>query len=61
MSEKACRKCNLISNGTICPSCKATGLSDDFSGMVIIFEPDNSLIANGMGVKKRGRYAIRVR
>ncbi len=61
MSEKACRECHLISYGNVCPSCKASSLSEDFSGLIIIFDPENSAIAQVMKVKEKGRYALRVR
>ncbi len=61
MSEKACRECHLISYGNVCPSCKASSLSDDFSGLIIIFDPESSAIAQVMKVKEKGRYALRVR
>jgi len=61
MKEKVCRRCRLISNGNICPDCRSTDLSDDFSGLVVIVDPENSAIAKAMKIKKKGRYAIRVR
>ena len=61
MSEKACRECRLISEGSTCPSCKSTNVSDDFSGLVIVFDPEGSSIAKAMGITKKGKYAIRVR
>lgn len=61
MTEKACRSCKTISMGSICPNCKSTNLSDDWSGLVIIFDAENSEIAKKMGVDKPGRYAIRIR
>jgi len=61
MSEKACRECHMISSGPVCPNCKATSLSDDFSGLVIIFDAEGSAIARAMKVKEKGRYTIRVR
>jgi len=61
MSEKACRECHLITRGSVCPKCKTPTLSDDFSGLVIIFDPENSAIANVMKIKEKGRYALRVR
>lgn len=61
MSEKACPDCHLISHGPVCPNCKATGLSDDFSGLAIIFDPEGSAISQALKVEKKGRYALRVR
>ena len=61
MSEKACPTCRLISYRSTCPVCNASGLSDDFSGLVIILNPEGSQVARTMGVDKKGRYALRVR
>ncbi len=61
MIEKACRKCHLITTGTLCAKCKTATLSDDFSGLVIIIDPKKSEIAKLMGIKEKGRYALRVR
>lgn len=61
MSERACRDCRLISEGSSCQNCKSTNVSDDFSGLVIMIDPEGSTIAHAMGIDKRGRYAIRVR
>jgi DNA-directed RNA polymerase subunit E" len=61
MTEKACRECHLISGGSTCPNCKTASLSDDFSGLVIIFDPEDSAIARAMKVEEKGRYALRVR
>lgn len=61
MSLKACPDCHLIFVGSACPNCKATSLSDDFTGLVIILDPEKSAIAHAMKIKKKGRYALRVR
>jgi DNA-directed RNA polymerase subunit E" len=61
MIEKACRNCRMISNGPICPNCRSTNLSDDWSGLVIIIDPDTSEIAKMMKIKAPGKYAIKVR
>jgi DNA-directed RNA polymerase subunit E" len=50
-----------LSTGSTCPKCKTPSLSEDFSGLVIIFDPENSLIAKAMKIKEKGRYASRVR
>jgi len=61
MSEKACRECSFLTTETTCPSCKSTSFSDDYSGLVIIFDPENSAIAKAMKAAKKGRYALKVR
>jgi DNA-directed RNA polymerase subunit E" len=61
VSEKACTLCHLITSGNICPRCKSSSLSDDFSGLVIIFDPEGSAIARAMNIKEKGRYALKVR
>jgi DNA-directed RNA polymerase subunit E" len=61
MNEKACRNCHFITDATTCPNCKSTNFSDDFSGLVIILDPEGSGIARAMKVKKKGLYALRIR
>ena len=61
MNEKACSTCHVITTGNICPRCKTPTLSDDFSGLLIIFNPEDSAIAKVINIKKKGRYALKVR
>ncbi|MEM1540056.1 MAG: transcription elongation factor subunit Spt4 [Candidatus Bathyarchaeia archaeon] len=61
MSEKACTTCRAITTGNVCPKCKTPSLSEDFSGLVIIFDPEGSAIAKAMSIKEKGRYALKVR
>jgi len=61
MSEKACRDCSYLTTETPCPNCKSTSFSDDYSGLVIIFDPENSAIAQAMKATRKGRYALKVR
>jgi DNA-directed RNA polymerase subunit E" len=51
----------MITYGSSCPKCKTSILSDDFSGIVIIFDPIGSEIAKVMGIKEKGKYALQVR
>jgi DNA-directed RNA polymerase subunit E" len=61
MSEKACSTCHFLTKENMCPKCRTSGLSDDFSGLVIVFEPEGSAIAKAMNIKEKGRYALKVR
>jgi DNA-directed RNA polymerase subunit E" len=61
MSEKACTNCHFLTKDSVCPKCRSTSLSDDYSGLLIIFDPENSTIAKAMNLKEKGRYALKVR
>lgn len=61
MSEKACSSCHYITKDNTCPKCRSTGLSDDFGGLLIVFDPEASAIAKSMNIKEKGRYALKVR
>ena len=61
MGEKACTNCHFITKENVCPKCKSTSLSEDFSGIVITFDPEGSAIAKAMKIKEKGRYALKVR
>ncbi|MEM2907887.1 MAG: transcription elongation factor subunit Spt4 [Candidatus Hadarchaeales archaeon] len=61
MSEKACRNCHSIFEGTTCPICRSSSTSDDWSGYVVVLDPTDSRIAKRLNINKPGRYALRVR
>ena len=61
MSEKACTNCHYITKDNVCQKCRTSSLSEDFSGLVIVFDPEDSAIAKAMNVKEKGRYALKVR
>jgi DNA-directed RNA polymerase subunit E" len=51
----------MIVYGNVCPNCKSTSLSEDFTGVVIVLNPEVSEIAKKAGITKPGRYALKVR
>lgn len=61
MVERACRRCHYITEERTCPNCKSADLSEDFSGVIFIFDPENSVIAKILKIEKKGQYAIKVR
>jgi DNA-directed RNA polymerase subunit E" len=61
MSDKACANCHFLTKENVCPKCKSTSLSDDYSGLVIVFDPEGSAIAKAMNIKEKGRFALKVR
>ncbi|WP_292466763.1 transcription elongation factor subunit Spt4 [Methanolobus sp.] len=61
MSEQVCRECHRIINGQTCSICGSSNLSADWSGMVIIIDPERSEIAKKMDVRVADKYALKVR
>lgn len=58
---RACRTCKNISEETICPVCKGTEFSDDYSGLLVVLKADNSLLAEKLDTKEPGVYALKIR
>jgi DNA-directed RNA polymerase subunit E" len=61
MRERACTQCKTLFYGNICPTCKSTSHSEDFSGLLIVLDPEKSEIAKKVEIKMPGRYALKVR
>jgi DNA-directed RNA polymerase subunit E" len=59
--SRACRTCKIITEENVCPICKGTDLSDDYSGLLIVVDPEGSQMAQKMEIKKEGRYALKIR
>ena len=45
----------------VCTRCKSTNFSEDFGGLVVMFDPETSAIGKAMNIKEKGRYALKVR
>ncbi|MFQ6135233.1 MAG: transcription elongation factor subunit Spt4 [Nitrososphaerales archaeon] len=58
--EHACRKCKSLSSGKVCPVCGSTDLSSEWSGLIVILDPEKSEVAKTLDISKSGRYALRV-
>lgn len=58
--EMACRKCKFVTTGKVCPACKSSDLTPDWTGIALIIEPGGSQIASTLGITAKGKYAIKV-
>ncbi len=58
---RACRTCKIITDENVCPICKGTELSDDYSGLLIVLDPENSILAEKLEAKEAGSYALKIR
>ena len=61
MRESACRKCKRLTSASACPIDGSRSLTKDWSGLIVILDPDHSEVARTIGVKTPGRYAYLVR
>jgi len=60
MSMKACTSCKKVSTNDRCPLCN-NPTSINWSGLLIITDPENSKIAKELNIVLPGEYALRVR
>ena len=58
---RACRNCKNISEETICPVCKGTEFSDDYSGLLVVIDAENSILAEKLDTNEPGVYALKIR
>ena len=59
-----CRECHRVQQSAetdSCESCGSTSLTEDWAGYVVIAHPEESRIAEEMGITEAGRYALKVR
>ena len=58
---RACRYCKNMSEETVCPVCKNTEFSDDFSGLLVVLDAENSILAEKLNTSEPGNYALKIR
>ena len=62
MAEKACKNCKrLVEKGNTCDICKSNDLTTSWKGMILVYDPDSSKLAEEAEIGSPGRYAIRVK
>jgi len=59
--KKACKNCKLLVEGPTCPLCKGNQFSESWKGRIFIADPEKSEIAQKMGIKAKGEYAIKIK
>ncbi|MEM1944828.1 MAG: transcription elongation factor subunit Spt4 [Nitrososphaerota archaeon] len=57
---RACRNCRRIVLGPTCDVCGSSDLAVNFSGLLIILDPEKSVIAKELGITKPGHYAVKI-
>ncbi|OYT43215.1 MAG: DNA-directed RNA polymerase subunit E'' [Candidatus Aenigmarchaeota archaeon ex4484_56] len=57
---RACKICHRLTEDKECPVCKTKELTENWQGIVVIFNPEKSEIAKELGFLESGKYAIKV-
>lgn len=58
--QRACKTDHYLTDEAVCPLCGGP-TSKNWSGILTIIDPENSQMAEAMGVTKPGSYALKVR
>ena len=61
MSRKVCRNCKIFVDGGECPLCKGTNFVTNWKGRIAVIDTERSAIAQKIGIKVKGEYAIKAR
>jgi DNA-directed RNA polymerase subunit E" len=59
---KACRSCRAFVDKEVevCPVCGSRDFTDEWSGVVIILNPEESEIAKLLNLKNKGRFVVKI-
>lgn len=60
MKKKACKSCKIFVEGDECPVCKGSQFVTNWKGRLYIIDANKSVIAQKIGAKVKGEYAIKV-
>ncbi len=59
--KKVCKRCKLFVEENACPQCGISSFSNSWQGRILITDAENSMIAQKIGIKLKGEYAIKVK
>ena len=61
MKKKVCTECKIFVEGNVCPICKGNHFTTNWQGRLAILDSNKSVIAQKIGIKLKGEYAIKAR
>jgi DNA-directed RNA polymerase subunit E" len=59
--KNACKRCKMLAEGNTCPICKSDSMTSSWQGRLFISDVNRSMVAEKVGIKIKGEYAIKVR
>ncbi|MEM0014177.1 MAG: transcription elongation factor subunit Spt4 [Zestosphaera sp.] len=59
---KACSNCKYLvgRDESKCPNCGGETFTEDWRGVVLILDPERSLVSRHLNIRKEGKYALRL-
>lgn len=59
---KACVSCRTLVDREVevCPNCGSREFTEEWSGVIITIDPENSELAKTLSITGKGRYAIKL-
>jgi DNA-directed RNA polymerase subunit E" len=63
LSRKACMKCKSINTSDTdeCNQCGNDSFSDNYSGILVVCNSEESDVADEIGITEAGTYALKIR
>jgi RNA polymerase subunit RPABC4/transcription elongation factor Spt4 len=61
MKKKICKNCKLFVEGAECPLCKGKQFVSNWKGRIAVVDFSRSRIAEKIGMKANGEYAIKAK
>lgn len=61
-SLKACMSCRALVEREVevCPYCGSKEFTEEWSGVIITIDPENSELAKALSITGKGRYAVKL-
>lgn len=59
--KKACRDCKIFVKGNKCPICDKSDFVETWKGRIYILDANKSEVAQKLGIKVKGEYAIKTK
>lgn len=58
-ARKICKHCGYLTTEKVCPACNQNGFAEKHKGKAVIFDVKKSSVAEKIGAKVKGQYALK--
>jgi DNA-directed RNA polymerase subunit E" len=57
--EKSCKICKYLTTENVCPNCGNEEFTENFKGVVVVLNPENSEVAKKLNISNKGKFALK--